>query len=269
MTIDELINNAGIHRTDAELLIAHALGKPRSFLIAHNNEEMDVALLEVIRTKIERRRNGEPLAYITGSKEFYGRDFLVTKDTLVPRPATEALIRDTLQFLRGATPATHDIDTGISSYCRRFQDTTVEAVLDIGTGSGCIAITLSSEGVTFPIVAVDTSSAAIGVAIDNAKTLGAPNVQFTRGDGISVVRNFHRPFLVVSNPPYIPEGTELEKTVRDFEPHSALFAGPDGLSIIKPLLIAAQGNKNCVGVVMEMRAEQTKASDEICDMLSA
>ncbi len=269
MTISDLINNGGLDRTDAELLIAYVLGKPRSFVIAHGNEEIDSARLELLRTKIERRRSGEPLAYITGSKEFYGRDFLITRDTLVPRPATEALITDSLQFLQGKTPITHEIDSEISAYSCRFQGTPVEAVLDIGTGSGCIAITLALEGVTLPIIAVDTSDSALRIAIKNAKNLGAQTVQFTRADGTNVVRNFHRPFLIVSNPPYIPKETILEKTVHDFEPHKALFAGSDGLDVIRPLLMAARGNANCVGVVVEMRTEQVRASVEICDMLSS
>lgn len=256
MTIQDLMKTANIDRTDAEILIAHVLEKPRSFVLAHGETNIDAASLAVLRTMIERRQSHEPIALITEQKEFYGRTFRVTKHTLIPRPATEALVADALAFLKGGTPETHEIDNGIASYCRRFQDRPIEAVLDVGTGSGCIGITLSCEGVRIPIVAIDTSNDAIGVAIENAKTVGAPNVQFTRGDGITVVRNFHRPFLLVSNPPYIPASMVLEPDVANFEPHSALFAGKEGLDVILPLLIAAKGNANCVGVVMEMRTEQ-------------
>ncbi len=258
MTINDLINNAGLDRTDAELLCAHVLGKPRGFVIAHPEEVLDEHQSSMLVSFIERRKNGEPLAYIMGRKEFFGREFFVTKDTLIPRPATEAIVQDALEFLQGKTPVTHEIDSGISAYVCRFSDTPIETLIDIGTGCGCIAITLALEGVTQSMIAVDTSQAALAVAMKNAKKLEAEKVQLSKGDGVNVVRNFHRPFLLVSNPPYIPAGTPVEKTVVEFEPHQALFGGSDGLGLIRPLLIAAKGNKNCVGVVMEMRTEQIK-----------
>lgn len=261
MIIQHLINTSGIERSDAELLIAHALSTPRSWVIAHGDTTVDADQIKKILALIERRKAEEPLSYITGTKEFFGREFIVTKDTLIPRPATEAIVRDALEFFQGKTPVTHEIDSGISAYVCRFSDTPIETVLDVGTGCGCIAITLALEGVTQSMIAIDTSQAALAVAMKNAKKLCADKVQLSKGDGVNVVRNFHRPFLLVSNPPYIPEGTELEKTVRDFEPHSALFAGPDGLNVIKPLLIAARGNKNCVGVIVEMRTEQIPAAE--------
>lgn len=259
MTIAEAIKTADIDRSDAELLIAFALGRERSWVIAHGDEKLPPERIGTIESLIERRKNREPVALITGSKEFYGRTFRVTKDTLIPRPATEAVVSDALAFLRNETPKTHEIDSGISAYCRRLQDRPAEAILDVGTGSGCIAITLSQEGVRLPIIAIDTSDAAVKVAIGNAKALGAPNVQFVKADGANVVRNFHVPFLLVSNPPYIPADTTLAPDVADYEPHSALFAGKEGLDVILPLLLAARNNTHCVGVVMEMRTEQVAA----------
>ncbi len=249
-----------IDRTDRELLLAHVLGKPRSFAVAHPEVSLDEHQSSMLASLIERRENGEPLSYITGTKEFYGREFLVTKETLIPRPATEALVESALKFLRGEEGKTHEIDNGISAYISRFHDTPVQAVLDVGTGSGCIAITLALEGVSLPIIGVDMSHAALIIARKNQMKFSVKNIQWIHQDGTNVVRNFHRPFLLVSNPPYIPEGTALEKTVQDFEPHTALFAGADGLNVIRPLLMAAKNNKNCAGVVVEMRNEQVKSS---------
>lgn len=246
-----------IDRTDRELLLSHVLGKPRSFVIAHPEVTLDEHQSLLLQSLIERREHGEPLALILGTKEFFGREFLVTKDTLIPRPATEAIIESALKFLRNDDVKTHEIDSGISAYLCRLHDTPVQAILDVGTGSGCIAITLAMEGITLPIIGIDTSHAALIVAKKNQVKFGVKNIQWIHGDGTNVVRNFHLPFLLVSNPPYIPKEINLEKTVQDFEPHTALFAGADGLDVIRPLLMAAKGNSHCVGVVMEMRTEQT------------
>jgi release factor glutamine methyltransferase len=248
-----------IDRTDRELLMSHVLEKPRSWVIAHAEEALDPHQSSMLQTLIERRESGEPLSYLTGTKEFFGREFAVTRDTLIPRPATEQIVQSALSFLRNNEVKTHEIDSKISAYVCRFSNTPIETVLDIGTGCGCIAITLALEEVTQSIIAIDTSKAALSIAMQNAKKFGADRVQLTKAEGVNVVRNFHRPFLLVSNPPYIPVGTKLDKTVQDFEPHSALFAGPEGLNVITPLLIAARGNVNCVGVVMEMRTEQVPA----------
>ncbi len=256
MTLQEILDASGTEKVDRELLAGFVLGQSRSWVLAHGTDALTENDCKNLRAVLERRKNCEPLALLTGTKEFFGREFIVSKDTLIPRPATEKIVEKVLQFLRNDEVKTEEIDSGISAYVCRFSDTPIETVLDIGTGCGCIAITLALEGVTQSMIAIDTSQAALAIAMKNAKKLGAHNVQLTKGDGVNVVRNFHRPFLLVSNPPYIPEGTKLEKTVQDFEPHSALFAGPDGLNVITPLLIAARGNKNCVGVIVEMRTEQ-------------
>ena len=256
MTIQHLIDTSCLDRLDTELLIAHVLGQTRSFVIAHPEAVIDEPQSSMLALLIKRRENGEPLSLITGTKEFFGREFLVTRDTLIPRPATEAIVEKVLQFLRNEEVKTEEVDSGISAYVCRYHNVPVQAVLDVGTGSGCIALTLALEGVRLPIIGVDTSHAAIKVAEKNRAKFIVPNVQLTQEDGANVVRNFHRPFLLVSNPPYIPTGTILEKTVHDFEPHRALFAGKDGLDVITPLLMAARHNPNCCGVIMELKTEQ-------------
>ncbi len=250
-----------IDRTDRELLTAYVLGKPRSWVIAHADESLDEDLSGVLSSLIKRRESGEPLALITGTKEFFRREFLVTKDTLIPRPATEAIVEKVLQFLKKEEVNIQEIDSGISAYICHFHRKPIEAILDIGTGTGCIALTLALEGVTLPIIGVDTSHAAIKVAEKNRAKFGVSNVQLAHEDGANVIRNFHKPFLLVSNPPYIPKGTTLEKTVQDFEPHAALFAGKDGLDVITPLLMAAKNNPHCCGVVIEMRTDQIPSTD--------
>lgn len=256
MTIQNLIDTSSIDRLDKELLTAFVLGKPRSFVIAHPEAILDEHQLSMLAALIKRRENSEPLALLVGSKEFFGREFFVTKDTLIPRPATEAIVEKSLQFLKKKNAEMQEIDNGISVYVCHFNDVPVEAILDVGTGSGCIALTLALEGITLPIIGIDTSHAALKIAEKNRTKFAVNNVQLTQEDGANVVRNFHRPFLLVSNPPYIPTGTTLENAVQNFEPHAALFAGINGLDVITPLLMAAKNNPHCCGVIMEMRTEQ-------------
>ncbi len=250
---------------DAELLIAHVLGKNRTWVIAHGEEKLNLEHSEKIQLFLKRRESGEPLAYITGTKEFYGRKFIVDESVLIPRPATESLIDDCLKFMKGETPLTHEIDSGISAYIKRFQSNPIETIIDVGTGSGCIAITLSlsAAGTSRPgveIIGIDTSKEALSIAEKNKIALGAPEIEFIHADGIEFIKGFDKPFLLVSNPPYIPVDTAIDSSVKDFEPHEALFAGEKGMNVIGPLIEAAKNNPECVGMIIEMRNDQTKAS---------
>ena len=259
MTIRDLLLQSSIERTDAELLAAHALGKTRSWILAHDDEDVSDGVTSQVASMMKRRQGEEPLAYIICSKEFYGRDFFVRPDVLIPRPATEHLVEDVLLFLRGKNPVTHEIDRGISSFILRLRGETPKVLVDIGTGSGCIAITLALEGCGQSIIGVDTSPKALEVAEKNRKEFETENVRFVLDDGIDFVRSMAEPFLLVSNPPYIPSGTRLGKTVAQFEPHEALFAGEDGMEVITPLLKAARENEKCIGAILEMRSEQAQS----------
>jgi len=193
-------------RLEAELLLARAIDMPRSFLFAHPEDELDAASLRRFDTSLGRRLAGEPMAYICGTREFWSMTLVVTPATLVPRPETELLVEQALMRLpqRGES-----------------------RILDLGTGSGAIALALARERPMCDITGTDISEAAIAVAIQNARQLSVPNVHFVHGDWTGPVQG--QSFdVVVSNPPYIADGDHALKEL-GFEPRCALAAGADGL----------------------------------------
>lgn len=193
-------------RLEAELLVAHALGLARLDLFLQFERPVLAAEVALARELLVRRGRREPVAYITGAREFYGRPFRVSRAVLVPRPETE-LIVDLARAAHRSSP--------------------VCSVLDIGTGSGCLAITLAHELGCARVTAVELSTAALEVARDNASRLQA-QVEFVCGDGPEALGS-REPFdLIVANPPYIDplEATTLAADVRDWEPALALFTPP-------------------------------------------
>jgi release factor glutamine methyltransferase len=199
-------------RLTAEVLLMHALQKERSYLYAHSDEELsEIAWIQYGRYLHERMK-GKPTQYITGRQEFYGRDFRVTPDVLIPRPETEHLVE-------AAIARTHSHDL----------------VADVGTGSGAIAITLALETHAH-VFATDISTPALCVARSNAQQLSAP-VGFLACDLLRAFRD-RSLNVVVSNPPYVPrtDHPNLQREVRDYEPHVALFGGPTGLEIYERLI---------------------------------
>lgn len=195
-------------RLTAEVLLAHAMRCQRSYFYAHPEQELrEVEWLHYGRY-LHERIQGKPAQYITKKQEFYGREFRVTPDVLIPRPETELLVERVLQRARGLT-------------------------IDVGTGSGAIGVTLALETGAV-VVATDLSGEALTVARANAATLRAP-IQFIEADLL-------KPFadgaadLIVSNPPYVSLDASLEREVRDHEPHLALFAGHSGLEIYRRLI---------------------------------
>jgi len=197
-------------RLTAEVLLAHAIGCERSWLFAHSTDELTELWWIHYGRYLHQRLKGVPTQYITGRQEFFGRDFHVTPDVLVPRPETEHLIEAALKY-------------------------DVETILDIGTGSGAIAVTLALE-TEARVTATDISAPALQIAKANARHLAAL-VDFLQCDLGSALRD--RSFdLVVSNPPYVAESARvaLQAEVRDHEPQLALFAGPDGLEIYRRII---------------------------------
>lgn len=201
----KLLEEASISapRLTAEVLLAHAIGRDRAWLYAHSDEQLRELWWIHYGRYLHERIEGKPTQYITGHQEFYGRDFRVTPDVLIPRPETEHVIEAAIPHARGK-------------------------ILDIGTGSGAIAITLALE-TKAPVIATDISPDAIRVAAANAKRLHAP-VDFVACDLASALadRSFD---LVVSNPPYVPTSDALPREVREHEPALALYAGEDGLEM--------------------------------------
>lgn len=249
---------SGIDRLDAEVLLSHVLKKPRSWLVAHNKDECTEQEEDLFNAYVTRRKDHEPVAYIIGHQEFYGREFLVNRYTLIPRPATEYLVEETLRFLNEQKESVCVADTDICIVSVVLQPIKPSVIIDVGTGSGCIAITLEKEGRREEIIGVDVSKQALTVAKDNAKKHGTQNVSFVEADGAQFLESITKPFLLVSNPPYIPTNADLEPNVLNFEPKGALFAGEKGLDVIAPLMRAARKNKLCTGVVMELRADQVE-----------
>ena len=211
--IDALCGSSDSPRADALLLLAHATGKSREWLLAHQDVELSAAQARDFRDFCERRRNGEPIAYILGSAWFYGREFLVNENVLVTRPETEHLVDEALRFIRGPM-----------------------RVLDVGTGCGSIACTIAAE-TTALVDATDISPFAIEIATENARRVGViERCALHVGDLVEPVRN-QRFDLVVANLPYIPT-RDLPKPPdpTSFEPRAALDGGPDGLTLYRRLL---------------------------------
>lgn len=228
MTISEWLAEARtrIDALDAELIAVRAFAPgdsamngaevDRSWLAAHGEDETSEDLATLANEMVARRASGEPLAYIFGFKEFYGRQFKVSSEVLIPRPETEGLI----ELVRG-------LDL---SEKPKF--------LEIGTGSGCIAVTLAAEFPRAKVVATDVSTEALEIARENNVVLGA-GVEFYRGDLLEDLSDDAGGFdVLVSNLPYVDEGWEwLDERTLDFEPKLALYAEDGGLALYKKLIL--------------------------------
>lgn len=236
-------------RLTAEVLLAHSLGQERVYLYAHPEEELTEQAWIHYGRYLHQRLKGMPTQYITRRQEFYGRDFRVTSDVLIPRPETEHLVEAALaRWAPGAI------------------------VVDVGTGSGAIAVTLALQRHA-QVFAGDISPAAVAVARGNAVRLNA-NVQFFVGDLASAFKTASVD-LLVCNPPYVPltDQPGLQREVRDYEPHVALFGGPTGLEQYQRLISEAQRvlkpggwllvelGYNSVGPVSEMLAQNAAWRD--------
>ena len=209
-------------RRDAELLLMHVLGRDRVFVLTHPEAVLNVAESQAFELALGRRLRNEPIQYITGEQEFYGLAFAVTPDVLVPRPETEHLVEAALERIPFDMPS---------------------RIVDVGTGSGAIAVALAHHRPQAEITALDLSPAALIVARENAERQHvAGRIRFLESDLLAAVRG-EAPFdVIVSNPPYVAEAdrTTLEPQVRDWEPAVALFAGDEGLDVYRRLIPQAR-----------------------------
>lgn len=260
MTIADLLAAAGSPRLDAEVLLAHALGKDRPWLIAHDRDEVETRSAATFEDFMHRRNAGEPLAYITGQREFYGRMFGVRADVLIPRPCTEALVTAALDMLAGKrVEAVRMIDAGIVCAVQAIGDCAgVRTVVDVGTGSGCIAISLACEREDLRCIAIDASGKALDVARENIERLGmGKRVQCMEGKALEPVKNLSEPFIVVTNPPYVTDVALLASDVLMHEPRMALIGGgKDGGDILRAIVAQAHANPSCRGIIAECLESQ-------------
>jgi release factor glutamine methyltransferase len=237
-------------RLEAELLIAHALGLKRVELYTRYDQPLKDGELAAVRALIERRRKLEPMAYITGTREFYARSFGVDARVLIPRPETEEVVGAALEALP-------PLAEGASL-----------AVLDVCVGSGAIAVTLACERKDLVVDATDLSADAISVAQANATKLGgADRVRVHRGSLYEPVGDA-RFALVISNPPYIAsaEIATLMRDVRDFEPRLALDGGPEGVKVLEPLVRSAPRHLVDGGLlVVEIGADQGARAEALAE----
>jgi release factor glutamine methyltransferase len=206
---------------DAEVLARHALGWDRATYLAERRGSPPAGFAGAYEDLIDRRRRREPVAQILGRREFWGLDFEISREVLVPRPETELLIEEALRI-----------------FCRRSPD----LVLDVGTGSGCLAVGLATEFPAARVVASDISAPALAVAARNVVRHGlGARIRLVQASLLSGLRG--RADLIVSNPPYIPLVSRggLLPDVREYEPAVALFGGEDGLQAVRALLAQAAG----------------------------
>ena len=203
---------------DADILLAEVLGTDRAYLLAHGDQSLTAEQQRCFADSLERAANGEPLAYILGRRAFYDLEFRVTPDVLIPRPETELLLEQALEWAKDRSPVT---------------------AVDVGTGSGALAVTFAKHTPLAQVYATDISAAALKVARENAEHHGA-NVTFLQGDLLMpLLESAVRLDLVMANLPYIPSGEVPDLAVSRYEPSLALDGGSDGLDLVRRLLAQA------------------------------
>jgi len=232
---------------EAHALLGYVTGKDRTFLIRNSKDSLREEDVVCFEEAVDRRAAGEPAQYIIGSQDFYGRTFRVTPNVLIPRPETELLVEAALEIIDASS-----------------------LICDVGTGSGCIAITLLCERRETRAVASDVSAAALEVARQNARTLGVEDrIELLLSDCFAAIDPaVHQFDLIVSNPPYVSANMlpGLQREVRDHEPRVALSPGPDGLSVISRLITEGprfiRGNGH---LMMEIGFDQGEAVEHLID----
>ena len=229
-SIDDLIRHSQLPRAEARRLLASLTGQPLTWFMAHGDDPAGPDIATRFRALAERRRTGEPLAYLLGQQEFYGRPFAVSPAVLIPRADTETLVETALEQLL---------------LLRRQRRAVPLSLLELGTGSGIIAITLALEAPDTEVHAVERSAEALAVAQQNAKALGANRIHWHAGRWWQALACPRRFDLIVSNPPYIAANDHhLQQGDLRFEPPQALAAGPDGLDDLRIIIGGAPAHLN-------------------------
>ena len=241
-TVAQLLAASALPERESRALLARQLNVAREHLIAHPDQAVSASDAAAFKQLALRRCADEPLAYLLTEKEFYGRLFAVSPAVLIPRPETELLV---------------DLALARLAACARSGGR--PRVLDLGTGSGCVAISLAIENPRAEIIATDTSTAALALARANAARLGARNVEFAAGDWYAALPADARFDLIVSNPPYVAEGDPHLPDLR-FEPALALIAEAGGLAALRKIIEGAPSHLSPGGwLLLEHGGEQGAA----------
>jgi release factor glutamine methyltransferase len=265
LTIIEEINRATIQlsaagitnaRLDAEVLLAHIIRKDRVWLITHRDDALDQKNQREFDEALRRRTQREPLQYIIGNQEFWGLEFKVTPDVLIPRPETELIIEAALAIVQDRN--------------RQLR------IIDLCTGSGCIAVSLAKELTSAHVIATDVSERALAVARENARNHGvADRIRYLEGDLFGPLEELDlrgRVDIMASNPPYVRAGdlAALQPEVKDHEPQMALIAGPEGTEIAKRIIrTAPEYLKKNGALIMEMGLGQAEALTRMAEETGA
>ena len=238
-TLAEVLADSGLAAVDARILLGHVMGRDRAWLAAHTGDVIDGDMRVRFETLARMRRDGEPVAYLIGRREFYGLDLEVGRGVLIPRPETETAVEVALLHL----PPDEE-----------------RSVLDLGTGSGAIALALASQRPRAGIVATDVSPAALAIAARNAQRLGLSRVRFVCSDWWSALHG-ERFDVIVSNPPYVASGDpHLREGDLRFEPALALDGGAAGLAAIDAIVSGAASHLKPPGMlVIEHGFDQAEA----------
>lgn len=222
---EQTLNSAGANsqtaNLDAMVLLSYVLVKPKSYLLTWPDELLNVGQTAMYETLLQRRSKGEPIAYITGQKEFFSLMFKVTSETLVPRPETEILVETVLDKFK-----THKNDD--------------VHILDLGTGTGAIAISLAKTRPNWQVTAVDKSINALNVAKENAKLHNVSNIHFVQSHWLQSIEPNTKYDVILSNPPYIAANDQHLLTDIKFEPRSALVAEKNGLEDLEEILMSSK-----------------------------
>ena len=229
-SLDDLIRHSQLPRAEARRLLAYLTGQPLTWFMAHGDDPADPDIATRFQALAKRRRAGEPLAYLLRQQEFYGRPFAVSPAVLIPRADTETLVETALEQLL---------------LLRQQRRTVPLSLLELGTGSGIIAITLALEAPDTEVHAVERSPEALAMAQRNAKALGADHIHWHAGSWWQALASPRRFDLIVSNPPYIAANDHhLQQGDLRFEPPQALAAGPDGLDDLRIIIGGAPAHLN-------------------------
>ncbi len=243
-SIREAMAACGLPRLESRMLLSELLGRPHAWLVAHDSDPLPAGVASRFETLARRRREGEPMAYLLGMREFMGHEFHVTPAVLIPRPDTEVLVEQGLRELARLGPGAR--------------------VLDMGTGSGAIAVSLALAAPQAHVTASDASAEALAVARENARRLGA-TVEFVAGDWFAALQQEARYDLIVSNPPYVASADpHLDQGDVRYEPRMALTDGADGLADIRSIAAGAPAWLNPGGTLwLEHGWDQAVAVREI------